>query len=147
MARYSSTPWTVPSSPYGPCRALNATSGRNAASTAPTSRSTSTRVTRYPSLSNASAHAFLEESDTGRSDENPPINTATCLTFIPCPPFDAGFVVMGFLTVSQSVSGGPAPQTKRAGRATRLKSGNADVAKNQRVDSVTSPEESSVNQN
>jgi hypothetical protein len=49
------------------------------------SRPTSMRVTRYPPASKASAQALPELSDTGRSLDQPPISTATCLAMTPPP--------------------------------------------------------------
>src|SRR4051812_32314447 len=71
-------PWTVPSSPGVPCRALNTTSGLASRRRSATSRPMSMRVTRCPNPSSASATPAPLSSDTSRSDDQPPISTATC---------------------------------------------------------------------
>src|SRR5215510_518862 len=78
MSRISSMPCNVPSSPGRPCSRLSATSGLSARSVAAISRFTSTRLTRYPERSSASAQALPERKDTSRSADQPPIKTATC---------------------------------------------------------------------
>src|SRR3569623_692756 len=71
-------PWTQPSSPGAPWRALKTTSGAAATSRWATSRPMSMRVTRWPRLSSASATPPPLISDTSRSAAQPPIRTATC---------------------------------------------------------------------
>src|SRR4029077_2251447 len=78
MPRTSSIPCSVPSSPGRPCNTFRAASGLSARSVAATSRSTSTRLTRWPVRSSASAHALPERKDTSRSADHPPMRTATC---------------------------------------------------------------------
>src|SRR5262245_21166405 len=78
MSRISSMPCNVPSSPGRPCSRLSATSGLSARNVAAISRFTSTRLTRYPVRSSASAQALPERNDTSRSADHPPIKTATC---------------------------------------------------------------------
>src|SRR5579863_3402836 len=78
MARVSSTPWTQPSSPQAPWRALKQTSGFSLDNTAAMSRPASTRLTLAPSRSRASAQAAPETRLTSRSADSPPIRTATC---------------------------------------------------------------------
>ena len=69
----------------GAVQRVEGDSGRSRASTSATSRWTSTRVTRNPSASRASAQALPDERDTGRSLDQPPIRTATCLAMTPPP--------------------------------------------------------------
>src|SRR5215467_13724237 len=82
MPRISSTPCNVPSSPGRPCRTLKAMSGLSVRSAVATSRPTSTRVTRCPLRSSASAQALPERSDTSRSADQPPIRTTTCFGLV-----------------------------------------------------------------
>src|SRR5437762_5522049 len=117
MARISSAPWMQPSSPNGPCRALKATSGLSRASTSATSRPTSTRVTRKPPASSASAQAVPDESDTGRSLDQPPISTATCLAMA-APPLDLR-VALQWLTTVNHDRGALCEENAEDGLATR----------------------------
>src|SRR5262245_45920708 len=87
MLIHSSTPWIVPSSPGRPCSMLSATSGLRPASTVATSGFTSTRDTRNPPRSSASAQALPERRLTSRSADQPPIRTATCFA-MRTPPAD-----------------------------------------------------------
>src|SRR6516225_7373367 len=82
IARISSTPCSVPSSPGRPCSMLRATSGLTVVSTAAMSRPTSMRVTRWPRRASASAQALPERNDISRSADQPPIRTATCLLIL-----------------------------------------------------------------
>src|SRR3546814_2435772 len=78
MPIISSRPCMQPSSPKGPCSALKATSGFTSASCWATSRPTSISLTVKPSSRSALAQARPEVSETSRSDDQPPIRTATC---------------------------------------------------------------------
>src|SRR5215467_8566980 len=82
IARISSTPCSVPSSPGRPCSMLRATSGLTVVSTTAMSRPTSMRVTRWPRRASASAQALPERNDISRSADQPPIRTATCLLIL-----------------------------------------------------------------
>src|SRR5215472_14324709 len=82
MARISSTPCSVPSSPGRPFSMLRATSGLTVVSTAAMSRPTSMRVARWPRRASASAQALPECNDISRSADQPPIRTATCLLIL-----------------------------------------------------------------
>src|SRR6266849_3446757 len=89
MARISSTPCSVPSSPGRPCSMLRATSGLTVVSTAAMSRPTSMRVTRWPRRESASAQALPERNEISRSADQPPIRTATCLLMLVGPTADS----------------------------------------------------------
>ena len=64
MPRISSSSWTVPSSPPGPCRAMNATSGRSSFSRATRSAPGSISTTSWPSERSASSTRAPERSET-----------------------------------------------------------------------------------
>src|SRR5215468_9154312 len=116
IARISSTPCSVPSSPGRPCSMLRATSGLTVVSTAAMSRPTSMRVTRWPRRASASAQALPERNDISRSADQPPIRTATCLLILR-PTCDADPLALlnrtGYRRPASSVA------IRRAGRARR----------------------------
>src|SRR6478672_2655538 len=88
-------PWTLPSSPGVPWRALKTTSGCASRRRWATSRPMSIRVTRWPRHSSASATPPPLISDTSRSADQPPISTATCSLFTLIHPYRLLIGVVG----------------------------------------------------
>src|SRR5262245_6836819 len=74
---FSSSRWISPSSPKRPWSARNATSAFTPRSSSPSSRCRSISATVWPSPARAMAAARPERSETSRSDEGPPMRTAT----------------------------------------------------------------------
>ena len=75
-------PWTVPSSPNFPCKALKQTSTFNEVNSFIPFKPISTSVTLKSFSLIASAHASADLRETSRSEPKPPFNNITCVFLV-----------------------------------------------------------------